>query len=548
MAGLAVLPATASAAPTCSLAAGLVAVNNPSGIADVTIRVDGTAIKVFDDGVEVPCAGAPTTANTNTVTYTNTNGISDVAIVEPDAFQPGLAPEANGSEIEFILTEVSGILSDVTLVDGDGNADSIVAGDGGGAAFNFNPAETTDDADMTGIGFSTRFAYRGGAGADIFNGAGGQGTGAAFPVSLDLEGGGNNDALTGGTDFDDIVGGEGNDTLVGGLSSDDFIGDPGDDFIDGGPADFDFIDYSESTAPASIDLLQAPSIPQAAGSFGRDRIVGVEELTATPFNDVVRGTNGDDDLRGGGGDDLMEGRGGDDDFDGGGGIDTLSYEGAPAGIAFDLQSETTQNTAGAGEDESDDGSMENFRGSRFADNVKGTPGANVIDPGAGADTVDARGGDDTVLARDGARDNVNCGAGTDRGVFDPPGADIVTACESADFLDIVVRLLAGGAKKQKIKRNGVAVSLRCPDEACSVSVSARAKIAGRRKTLKLSSAKTSLARNRAKSIRLKLGRRDRARVRAALRARKRVTVTFTATARDALGNRTTVKRSVRLRR
>ena len=83
-----------------------------------------------------------------------------------------------------------------------------------------------------------------------------------------------------------------------------------------------------------------------------------------------------------------------------------------------------------------------------------------------------------MAARDGVTDTVDCGTGTDSGVFDAPGVDSVTGCESSAFRDLVVRFLLK-AKRQKIKKGGVAIALRCPEEDCTSRATATVKV-GRR--------------------------------------------------------------------
>ena len=115
---------------------------------------------------------------------------------------------------------------------------------------------------------------------------------------------------------------------------------------------------------------------------------------------------------------------------------------------MDLADDDTQNTLGAGMDFLSGASMEALRGGPFNDTLIGTSGMNRIDGSGGADAIRALGGDDTVAARDGAGDTVDCGTGLDAGVFDAPGVDSVTGCESAAFRDVVVRLLTKGTRQK----------------------------------------------------------------------------------------------------
>ena len=338
----------AAATVTCSNAGGTLTIAHPDGIDDVTVRVDAGAIAVLDDGTALVCAGtAPTIGNIGALAYSHTGGIADLIFEEPDRLAPGNGMEASLAEINVTLTETMGILSDVTLRDTDGIGDSMVMGAGG---INFNGDA---DADIVGSGFATNFIFEGGAGADVFDARGGTGTGAAFADRVTLRGGGGNDQLFGGADFDAIEGDAGNDTIDGGPDVDRLDGGPGNDAIAGG-ADRDEVDYSASTTPVTIDLAAAG--PQNGGSLGMDTLTGVENLIGSPEGDVLRGDAAANDLLGERGDDLIEGRGGDDFLDGQAGFNIASFESSAAPATVDLQLNTSQDT-GSGMDTFSGGSL-----------------------------------------------------------------------------------------------------------------------------------------------------------------------------------------------
>ncbi len=394
----------AMASVTCSNAASTLTIAHPDGIDDVTVRVTAGTITVLDDGAPLACTGpVPTTGTIGTLAYSHTGGIADVILEEPDRLL----------SVNVTLTETMGILSDVILRDTDGLGDSLVIGADG---INFNG---DGDADITGSGFATNFVFEGGAGADVFDARGGTGTGAAFGNRVTLRGGGGNDQLFGGADFDTIVGDGGNDTIDGGPDFDRLDGGPGNDAIAGG-ADRDEVDYSASTTPVNVDLAAAG--PQNGGSLGMDTLTGVENLLGSPEGDVLRGDAADNDLLGERGDDLIEGRGGDDFLDGQGGFNTASFESSATPATVDLQLNTSQDT-GSGMDTFSGGSFEGLLGSAGADTLRGTNGINRIDGGPGADNIATLGGEDTVLARDGVGDTVDCGEGTDSGTFDRRSVD-----------------------------------------------------------------------------------------------------------------------------
>ena len=541
------LPPSASAAVTCAKAGAVLNVNHPSGIDDATVRVNGGTIEVEDDGVLIACAEGPaTTTNIDQLNYNHVEGISDLIIEEPDAFAPGAAPEpGSAAEIEMSATETGGILSSITLMDGDGSPDAYVFGVSG---VNFNPGEPVPDPDLTVTSFFADLIALGSPGADSFDGRGGAGTGAAANEELRLTGGGGDDQLFGGTASDRLDGGPGNDTLGGGAGNESLDGGPGDDLLDGGPGDSDDVDYGDSTGPVSIDLASAA--PQNGGSLGFDTLVGIEEVTGSDHSDVLRGDEAENSLDGEQGDDLIEGRGGDDFLDGGSGIDTLSYEGAPAGVTVDLAEEDAQDTGGAGEDRLFDADFEYLVGSPHNDTLQGTNGVNRIDGLGGSDTILALGGDDQVFARDGVADNVDCGAGQDEATLDVPGVDTVVACESTLFAtppDTSVRVVIRG-KRITLNRKGVAIAqVLCPrteqTPPCRGSLVLRTKgkvpVGKRKRRLVLAKGNFKVGAGETARVRLKLAKGRAQLVRRNGKARRALAI---ARARDGAGNSATTRK------
>ena len=445
------------------------------------------------------------------------------------------------AEINVTLTETMGILSNVTLRDTDGLGDSMVMGAGG---INFNGDA---DADIVGSGFATDFVFEGGAGADVFDARGGTGTGAAFADRVTLTGGGGNDQLFGGADFDAIEGDAGNDTIDGGPDVDRLDGGPGNDAIAGG-ADRDEVDYSASTTPVNIDLAAAG--PQNGGSLGMDTITGVENLIGSPEGDVLRGDAAANDLLGERGDDLIEGRGGDDFLDGQAGFNIASFESAATPATADLQLDTSQDT-GSGMDTFNGGSFAALVGSAGADTLRGTNGINRIDGGPGADKIAALGGDDTVLARDGVGDTVDCGEGTDSGTFDRRSIDsAVTSCELGVFApepdrSVRVRLSAQGAAADRRR-------YRDPGRLRSGGVPAHGererRCARGGQAVRFVKVRTRVGAGRRKLLRLRLKRADARKVGAALSSGVKLSVQVRVVARDAAGNRRARSAAVRLKR
>ncbi|NDD12449.1 MAG: calcium-binding protein, partial [Betaproteobacteria bacterium] len=137
-----------------------------------------------------------------------------------------------------------------------------------------------------------------------------------------LEGQGGNDRISGEAGDDTLLGGEGNDTLEGGDGSDHLYADFGDDTIDGGSERFgglylggtvsswdrlratadisggsDLIIYSSAPVAHTFDLGVdgvGSARPIGVSSDGNnDTLRSIEVVVATPFNDVLRGSNRD---------------------------------------------------------------------------------------------------------------------------------------------------------------------------------------------------------------------------------------------------------------
>ncbi len=127
---------------------------------------------------------------------------------------------------------------------------------------------------------------------------------------------------------------------------------------------------------------------------------GVDTLVGTWRADVLQGGNGDDWLAGGTGADTL---------DGGAGSDTADYLPAPEKVVADLL-QPQRNTSSAYGDSYV--SIENLRGTMYADDLRGDELANVINGHIGNDFIMGRGGDDVLLGSNG-NDTVSGGSGND---------------------------------------------------------------------------------------------------------------------------------------
>lgn len=231
-----------------------------------------------------------------------------------------------------------------------------------------------------------------------------------------LYGFGGNDTLRGGAGDDVLAGHAGNDILQGGDGDDYLLGGAGADTLDGG-AGQDWAAYEDATAGVTVDLNLAAA--QNTGGGGTDKLISIENLYGSAYNDtltgdahnnVISGGAGDDRLNGGLGDDTLQGGAGADTLDGGDGDDWLvggagddvikggagwdwsSYEGANAGVTVDLTKTTAQNTGGAGTDTLT--GVEHLYGSAYNDILTGDAKGNFLYGGDGDDKLSGGAGDD----------------------------------------------------------------------------------------------------------------------------------------------------------
>ncbi len=127
-----------------------------------------------------------------------------------------------------------------------------------------------------------------------------------------LEGRNGNDVLNGGDGADLLFGQDGNDVLIGGAGS---------DRLDGGSG-IDTVDYSASAEGIDI-VLDNGNRRGDGGDAGGDQLISIENVIASAFDDLVRGSNADNRIEGGEGDDVVEGLGGNDVLIGEDGNDVL---------------------------------------------------------------------------------------------------------------------------------------------------------------------------------------------------------------------------------
>jgi len=128
----------------------------------------------------------------------------------------------------------------------------------------------------------------------------------------------------------------------------------------------------------------------------------------------------------------------------------------------------------------------------------------------------------------------------------PPLTSAPPAVATAPPDAVAPAVRVDAARSQRVLRRGaVLVAVRCPGEACSASATASVALP-RGRTLRLASGRREGARGQRLTLRLTLGSDARAALRRALRAGRSPRALVRVLARDAAGNRTVVKRTIRL--
>ena len=185
------------------------------------------------------------------------------------------------------------------------------------------------------IGLAGDDTLKGGGGADKLDGGAGTDTasyaGSAHGVIVDLsistgqaaEGispaGG--DVLS---NIENITGSGGNDTLTGDASANVINGGAGGDTMTGG-AGTDTLSYASATSSVWVDIGSTPEIK--LGDAAGDSASGFENLTGSPWSDILIGDANDN---------VIIGNGRADEMDGGAGTDTVSYAASDDSVAFNF--------------------------------------------------------------------------------------------------------------------------------------------------------------------------------------------------------------------
>lgn len=127
---------------------------------------------------------------------------------------------------------------------------------------------------------------------------------AAATTDQDLDAGGGDDSVLGGTANDTLDGGTGNDSVSGGDGTDTLDGGVGDDSLNGGNGDDQLFD---NTGDTEIEGGDGNDIAVAVGGNGTFVDSGTVTVIGNEINDFFCGGSGDDNFSAGSGNDIVVG-------------------------------------------------------------------------------------------------------------------------------------------------------------------------------------------------------------------------------------------------
>jgi Ca2+-binding RTX toxin-like protein len=262
----------------------------------------------------------------------------------------------------------------------------------------------------------------GGAGNDTASYAGTYGlTGVSVDLSLTGPQPSEGEVITG---IENLIGSNFGDTLTGDGGDNVIEGGRGHDSLTGGGGQ-DTASYRGTSGDVAVDLRITGG--QNTGGAGVDTLDGFANLIGGAGNDALTGGVGRNVIEGGAGNDIIDGRIG---------VDLADYSHAARAVQVSLALTTAQNTRGAGTDTLI--SMEDLRGSAFADGLAGSAAQNRIDGGAGDDTLVGAANNDTLTGGLGA-DRLRGGTGFDTFDFN------ATSESTARAPDLILDFIGAGA-------------------------------------------------------------------------------------------------------
>lgn len=215
-----------------------------------------------------------------------------------------------------------------------------------------------------------------------------------------------NDVITGDGGANYLVGHLGNDRLYGANGNDYLRGDQGADVLSGGSG-WDWAFYHTSNAAVQVNL--GDGLAESGGHAQGDRLVSIERVLGSRYDDVITGNDasnvlrghlGNDQLSGGNGNDILRGDEGADTLNGGSGLDWAYYHTSNAAVRVNLGDGLVESGGHAQGDSLV--SVERVLGSRYDDVITGDAGSNYLRGWLGDDLLEGGGGNDILRGDAGA--------------------------------------------------------------------------------------------------------------------------------------------------
>src|SRR5258707_1593006 len=227
-----------------------------------------------------------------------------------------------------------------------------------------------------------------------------------------------------GSAFDDVIRGQdtipgfngfndpGENSLFGGAGNDILEGRGGPDLINGGSGS-DTASYESSPAAVNVTVNDPVrgAFSASGGDATGDRLISIENLIGSSFNDILTGSSNNNTLDGGLGDDTLDGKGG---------IDTALYASHDSiSLLAAEQDVISLGLNGADGSYTRSGlvglhiiqfqtvehdvlrNIENVTGSNHSETINGNEQDNVLDGRGGNDTLDGGLGNDTLIGGSG---------------------------------------------------------------------------------------------------------------------------------------------------
>jgi len=210
-----------------------------------------------------------------------------------------------------------------------------------------------------------------------------------------------------GTDASETLSGtNGNDTIFGLAGDDILLGGSGDDILDGGTGKnridggegFDIVSFANADTGVTVKLGYVSN--QTISATTVDRLLNIEGVIGSAFDDVLSGDEADQWFWGGAGDDTFKASGGADTIDGGSGVDLLTFANFGRGVTVSLASAEVQSLGE--EDSIRVTGVERLIGSYHADRLTASDSGSELAGGVGDDFLIGGAGDDQLIGSAGS--------------------------------------------------------------------------------------------------------------------------------------------------